>query len=108
MTTEEFVKGFYIEKLILLKTYLSGNSQSEVGQLIKSLTVNSAQYEILSKILDSSFRDIFYSILLGLDGCSSIGNLIQQQFTIYDENNNQVCGEERLGEVERKCLCEFY
>lgn len=100
MTPKEFVEGFYKEKQELLNEYLSPDSQTEVSTLIKSMRLNKEQSEILEKLLDSSFTDIFYSILLGLDGCTSIGGLTQQQFTILDENNNQVCGEEHLGEVE--------
>ena len=100
MTPKEFVKGFHKEKQDLLKEYLSPDSQTEVSTLIKSMGLNKEQSEILEKLLDSSFTDIFYTILLGLDGCASIGDLTQQQFTVLDENNNQVCGEEHLGEVE--------
>lgn len=100
MTPKEFVEGFHKEKQDLLKEYLSSDSQTEVSTLIKSMRLNKEQSEILEKLLDSSFTDIFYSVLLGLDGCTSIGGLTQQQFTVLDENNNQVCGEEHLGEVE--------
>ncbi|MEN7551976.1 hypothetical protein AAG747_28940 [Rapidithrix thailandica] len=54
----------------------------------------------MKKIMDSTLTDTFYTILLGLDGCNPIGNSEQQQFTILDENKNQVCGREQLGEVE--------
>ena len=100
MTPKEFVEGFTKQKQDLLKEYLSDDSQTEVGTLIKSMRLNNEQSEILNKLLDSSFTEIFYSILLGLDGCASIGGLKQQQFTVLDENDNQVCGEEHLGEVE--------
>jgi len=36
--------------------------------------------------------DVFYSILLGLDGAANIGG-IQQQYKIYDENNNLISGD---------------
>ncbi|MCH4829247.1 hypothetical protein [Flavobacterium columnare] len=92
MTTEEFVKAFYIEKQDMLKEYLSENSITEVGQLIKSLNLTEEQYEVMKKILDNSFTDIFYSILLGLDGCASIGG-IQQMYDLRDEDGNQLSGE---------------
>jgi len=100
MNTEEFVKAFYTEKQSALKEYLSKNPKSEVGHLIKSLNLTDQQDEIMKKIMDSTLTDIFYTILLGLDGCNPIGNSEQQQFTILDENKNQVCGSEQLGEVE--------
>lgn len=100
MNTEEFVKSFYTEKQSALKEYLSESPKSEVGHLIKSLNLTDQQKEIMKKIMDGTLTDIFYTILLGLDGCNPIGNSIQQQFTILDENKNQVCGREQSGEVE--------
>lgn len=96
MTTEEFVKAFYTEKQDFLKEYLSENSQTEVRQLIKSLNLTEQQNKIMEKVLDSSFTDIFYTILLGLDGCASIGG-IQEMYDLKDENGNQLSGE---GEIE--------
>ena len=92
MTTEEFVKAFYNEKQSFLKEYISEKSETEVGQLIKSLNLNDQQNEIMKKVLDTSFTDIFYSILLGLDGCASIGG-VQEMYDLKDENGNQLNGE---------------
>ena len=91
MNTEEFVKAFYSEKQDFLKEYLSENSESEVGQLIKSLNLTEKQTEIMKKVLDSSLTDVFYSILLGLDGCTSIGG-IQEMYDLKDESGNQLSG----------------
>lgn len=92
MTTEEFVKAFHKEKQKLLKEYLSNNSETDVGVLIKSLNLTDEQNEIMKKVLDSSFSDIFYTILLGLDGSASIGG-IQEMYDLKDENGNQLNGE---------------
>ena len=100
MIPEQFVKACYIEKQNFLKEYLSENSKTDVAQLINALNLNDQQTEIMKKVLDGSFTDIFYTILLGLDGCAAIGDMVQQQFTILDKNNNQVCGEQQLGEIQ--------
>ena len=50
------------------------------------------QDEIMKKVLDSSFTDVFYTILLGLDGSASIGR-IQEMYDLKDENGNQLSGE---------------
>lgn len=92
MTTEEFVKAFYEEKEDILNEYLSENTETEVGQLIKSMKLSDVQNEIMRKILNSSFTDIYYGILLGLDGCSSIGGT-QEMYELKDENGNQLSGE---------------
>lgn len=92
MTTKEFVEAFHREKQDLLNTYLSNDSETEVGQLIKSLNLNSNQIEIMKNILSTSLTDTFYSILLGLDGCASIGG-VQELYDLKDENGNQLSGE---------------
>ncbi|WP_299611275.1 hypothetical protein [uncultured Aquimarina sp.] len=92
MTTEEFVKAFHKEKQELLKEYLSNHSETEVGVLIKSLNLTDEQNEIMKKVLDSSFSDIFYTILLGLNGSASIGG-IQEMYDLKDDNGNQLTGE---------------
>ncbi|WP_299255900.1 hypothetical protein [uncultured Aquimarina sp.] len=91
MNTEEFVKAFYIEKQNFLKEYLSKNPESEVGQLIKSLNLTDRQNEIMEKIMDNSLTDVFYIILLGLDGSASIGGT-QEIYELKDEKGNQLSG----------------
>ena len=92
MNTEEFVKAFYKEKQDLLTEYLSENPKSEVGQLINTLNLTDQQTETMKKIMDGTLTDIFYTILLGLDGCASIGG-IQEMYDLKDEDGNQLSGE---------------
>ncbi|WP_434035707.1 hypothetical protein [Formosa sp. 4Alg 33] len=92
MNTEELVKAFYTEKQDFLKEYLSENPETEVGQLIKSLNLTNEQSVIMEKVMNSALPDVFYTILLGLDGCASIGG-IQEMYELKDENGNQLSGE---------------
>ena len=73
MTSDEFVKIFYIEKLNFLKSCFE---------------------EQLKEVIDTLLTDVFYSILLGLDGENFIGNT-QHTYKIYDEEGNLIsdCGE---------------
>ena len=73
MTSDEFAKNFYIKKLNFLKSCFE---------------------EQLKEVIDTLLTDVFYSVLLGLDGESSIGNT-QQTYKIYDEEGNLIsdCGE---------------
>ena len=91
MNAEEFVKAFHTEKKNFLNEYLADKTESEVGLMIKTLNLNNEQSEILKRILNSSFTDIFYTILLGLDGNASIGG-IQQMYQLKDEKGNQISG----------------
>jgi len=92
MKTEELVEAFYTEKQDFLKEYLSENPETEVGQLIKSLNLTKEQSVIMGKVMNSTLTDVFYTILLGLDGCASIGG-IQELYELKDENGNQLNGE---------------
>ena len=80
MTSDEFAKIFYIEKLNFLKSCFE---------------------ERLKEVIDTLLTDVFYSVLLGLDGENSIGNT-QQTYKIYDEDGNLIsdCGELELSAYE--------
>lgn len=108
MTTEQFTKGFHTHMLEMLDKHLSDNSNSHAHTLFNELNLNSNQKETLKQTLKSSYTDIYYSLLLGLDGCAPIGDLVQQQFTIFDENNNQICGNQVLGELETSAYDYFH
>ncbi|UKN03458.1 hypothetical protein K6119_08020 [Paracrocinitomix mangrovi] len=87
MTSEEFVKGFKDLKDDLIKEYLN-SQQTEVGKKIAELHLEDKSQ--IKSILDGALTDCMYSILLGLDGCASIGNNMQQPFQIKDENGQAV------------------
>ena len=96
MTSDEFAKNFYIEKLNCLKSCFAEQPQypSAVNVKIKEMVLSNTQQEQLKEVIDTLLTDVFYSILLGLDGENSIGNT-QQTYKIYDEDGNLIsdCGE---------------
>lgn len=92
MTAKEFVENFKLEKDSLLREFTNIDSQSGVQQIIQSMELNEEQSEILKQVLDSVLRDTFYTILLGLDGCASIGKN-QELYEIKDEDGNLLSGE---------------
>ena len=96
MTSDEFAKNFYLEKLNFLKSCFEEQPKypSAVNAKIKEMALSNSQQEQLKDVIDTLLTDVFYSVLLGLDGEHSIGN-IQQTYKIYDEDNNLIsdCGE---------------
>ncbi len=96
MTSDEFAKNFYIEKLNFLKSCFEEHPKypSAVNAKIKEMALDSTQQEQLKEVIDTLLTDVFYSILLGLDGENSIGDT-QQIYKIYDEEGNLIsdCGE---------------
>ena len=96
MTSDEFAKNFYLEKLNFLKSCFEEQPKypSVINTKIKEMTLDSTQQEQLKEVIDTLLTDVFYSILLGLDGENSIGDT-QQIYKIYDEEGNLIsdCGE---------------
>jgi hypothetical protein len=95
MNAVEFAKNFYLEKKSLLDLYFDSQSKTEVSNLIEDLQLESEKLERLKQILNGVLTDAFYTILLGLEGSTSIGNSNQEQFQIIDEEGNLLseCGE---------------
>jgi len=96
MTADEFAKGFYLERQLLIDTYFNANSKTEVSDLIQSLGLDDKKTERLRQILNGALRDTFYTILLGLDGEASIGHN-QIMYKLFDEGNNELTAG---GEIE--------
>ena len=90
MNTEDFVKGVYQTKEEMIKSYFDNTNNTYVGELIKSLNIDSKQMETLKKIIDGTLTDGFYSLLVGIDGGASIGNNLQQEYKLFDEENNSL------------------
>ena len=96
MTSDEFAKSFYLEKLKFLKSCFEEHPKhlSAVNVKIKEMALGSTQQEQLKIAIDTLLTDVFYNILLGLDGECSIGST-QQTYKIYNQDGNLIsdCGE---------------
>ena len=86
MTSEEFVTNFRKEKEYMLNMYFDESGDSYTGKLIKSLIAKGVDKEEIKELLGSVLNEAFYTILMGLDGEASLGDM-QMQFSIYDDNN---------------------
>ena len=106
MTSDEFAKNFYIEKLNFLKSCFQEQPDypSAVNTKIKKMALSSTQKEQLEEVIDLLLNDVFYSVLLGLDGECPIGN-IQQVYSIYDEEG---CLISDWGELEVSAYVYFH
>ena len=103
MTSDEFAKNFYLEKLNFLKSCFEEHPKhtSAVNAKIKEMALDSTQQEQLKEVIDTLLTDVFYTVLLGLDGENSIGNT-QQTYKIYDKDGNLIsdCGELEVSAYE--------
>lgn len=89
MTPEEFVKLFYHEKTDFFNEYFSKDSDLAVTKLIESLDFTSEQLETMKSIVDGILDDVFYTILLGIDGEANIGGK-QIDYKLFDEEGNEL------------------
>ena len=87
MTPKEFVELFHNEKNDYFNKCFDENAGLYVSEKIKALNPSDEQKEILKEVVDGILTDVFYTILLGLDGCANIGGL-QVSYKIYDEDGN--------------------
>ena len=92
MTAEEFVNNCYKEKQEMLKIYFDKDKETQVGNQIKNIvSKGSILNDEVKGLVNSVMNEVFYTILLGLDGETSLGD-IQMQYKVYDENDNLLDG----------------
>ena len=75
----------------MLKIYFDNEKETEVGNQIKSIVSKGISNDEVKELIDSVMNEVFYTILLGLDGETSLGD-VQMQYKVYDENDNLLDG----------------
>ena len=91
MIAEDFVKNCYKEKQEMLKMYFDKEKETQVGNQIKNIISKGISSDELKKMINSVMNEVFYTMLLGLDGETSLGD-VQMQYKVYDENDNLIDG----------------
>lgn len=104
MTSEQFARGIAEEKNSVLDAYFAANGTTAVAQKIAGLQLSAEQREVLREIIDGALTDMCYTILLGLDGATSLGSVEQQAFGLFDEEGNSLTG----GELEAAAYDVFH
>lgn len=87
MDVRQFVTCWKTEKNSYLSAIRSG--ENAAGCQLKELGLSAEQSEKLWAALDTALTDVFYTLLLGLDGCAQIGG-VQETFQIRDEAGNLI------------------
>lgn len=91
MIAEDFVKNCYKEKQEMLKMYFDKEKETQVGNQIKNIISKGISSDELKKMINSVMNEVFYTMLLCLDGETSLGD-VQMQYKVYDENDNLLDG----------------
>lgn len=85
MTPKSFVTNWVELKAELLESFADEHGNTAVAKQIAEMNLSEIQRWQLRQVLDGVLRDTMYTLLLGLDGCTSIGS-VQQVYTILDGN----------------------
>lgn len=96
MNAQQFAENWRSLKTELLASFTDTQGSTEVAALVQALQLTPAQHTQLRAVLDAALRDTLYTLLLGLDGATSIGS-DQQSYTLHDENGQLVA---EPGELE--------
>lgn len=89
MTAEEFVKAFFYEKESFVNNAFDPNQNWYVSNQISALKLDSETHKKLKHIVSSLLTDVFYTILLGLDGEANIGG-VQNAYKLFDEDGHEL------------------
>ena len=82
MNAEAFVNNCYKEKQEMLKIYFDEEKETQVGNQIKSIVSKGISNDEVKGLVDSVMNEVFYTILLGLDGETSLGDVQMQYISI--------------------------
>jgi hypothetical protein len=105
MNANEFCRNFYLEKKYQLENAFDGSKKTAISYKIEALGLDEEQREKLKDVVSTLLTDVFYTILTGLDGSTSIGDSKQEAFKIYDESNNLISN---CGELEAEAYSYFH
>lgn len=91
ITSEEFVQEFKDLRDELIQSYFTLDSDISRIALLEKSGMNSEQINLTKKIVSEALTDALYTILLGIDGCASIGRH-QIMYRLFDEESNELTG----------------
>lgn len=91
MNAEEFVKNCHKEKQEMLKVYFDKEKETQVGNQIKNIISKGISNDEVKELINSVMNEVFYTMLLGLEGEASLGD-VQMQYKVYDEDDNLLEG----------------
>ena len=98
MTPIEFARLWHNEKDQLIAHFLDADSGAAVATEINALALSPGQAAGLRRVFDSALTDVMYTLLLGLDGCASIGGR-QEIYSLFAESGEQLSGNGELEEA---------
>lgn len=81
----------------------SAGSKTKAGQMIQELINMGVPKESLFQLVDNILNENYYSLMLALDGETSLGG-IQMMYKLFDEDGNELTGS---GDIESEAFEQF-
>ena len=104
MNARDFVTAWRLEKECLMTAFTGSDSTNLVAEQIRALHLSDAQTQQLTTVIDGLLTDTLYTLLLGLDGSTSIGGA-QQTYRIYGEDGELISAS---GKIEAEAYEAFH
>lgn len=101
----DFVTGCKQARDELLALHLHPEITTLVGRYLAEAKLNAEQRRAVEAALAAAVTDSFYTLLLGLDGATSLGDT-QQNYRILDEDGQLISVGN--GELEGEAYCQFH
>jgi hypothetical protein len=103
MNAAEFVANWRREKDELLRYFMGEQGDTLVAARLDALGLSFEQLADLRGVLDAVLQDTMYTLLLGLDGATSIG-VDRRAYKIFDEDGSLIASG---GELEAEAWKQF-
>ena len=91
MQAIDFVRAAKAERDALALTYATANAGSTVADLLGEAQLTEGQRQKVVAALEQAVTDAFYTMLLALDGATSLGG-VQQRYRLIGEDGSPVSG----------------
>lgn len=102
MDAQQFVALWKAEKCLVLQELRLGTGAA--AQQFRALGLDAGQSRQLWDAMDIALTDVFYTLLLGLDGAASIGGE-QHDYQLREEGGTLISG---AGEIEAEAFEQFH
>ena len=86
MDARVFVEACKEDRDSMLDMYLDNKGRTAVSDKLREANLTSEQKRSVFAAIDLILTDSFYSLLMGLAGSHRFGSLLQQGFSLYDED----------------------
>ncbi|HEX5006471.1 MAG TPA: hypothetical protein VFV70_05125 [Hyphomonadaceae bacterium] len=105
MIAEDFARSCKRERDLMMVAYLQEGSETVVAAHLGAAALSERQREHVANAIEAALTDGFYTLLMALDGATSLGGC-QQNFKVADSEGRLVCNGD--GQLEAAAYSAFF